>query len=645
MNTKLSFDEFDEKYHSHNREPQSDFAKIIENGLSRRDFIKQGSVVGLASFAAASTFSDALAITQDVNVDIAGFRPISTNSLDTITVPEGYSYDILISWGDPIMPGGSAFDNATRGTAQSQALAFGDNNDGMEFYHLAENRAVLAVNNEYTNLEWIIPGGEVTTTDDINKSKLAHGVSIIEIERDGSRGWQLVRDSRYNRRITPNTEMEITGIARGSDLLKTSYDPAATTAMGTWSNCGASRTPWGTYLTCEENFNGYFASTNGSVNITDEYKRYGVSEKDWGYGWYKEDKRFDIDIEPNEPNRVGYVVEIDPTEPSSTPRKLTSLGRFKHENAECVVNADGRLVIYMGDDERGEYLYKFVSSGRYDPDRGKANSELFDQGMLYVAKFHESDGRLSGRGEWVELSHGRNGLTRANGFEDQAHIQVFARDAASFVDATTMDRPEWVAVHPHNSSVYCALTNNKNRGVKKNRGGVEQVVNGPNPRAKNNYGQILRWIPDNDDHAGIDFSWNLFVVAGNPLVKEGLYRGTANINRDNIFNSPDGIKFDSHGRLWIQTDGKYSNKGDYEGMGNNQMLCADPLTGEIKRFLVGPVACEVSGITFSESGTEMFIGIQHPGEEGETSTFPNGESVPRSSVVVIYKDDGGVIGT
>ena len=642
MGIKFSFGK---KHPDCDRELQSDFEKIIEKGLSRRDFIKQTSVIGMASFASASTLGGALAATQDVNTNLMGFRPVPANSLDTVTVPEGYSYNILVSWGDPIMPGGVSFDNATRGTAQSQALAFGDNNDGMELYHLAENRAILAVNNEYTDIQRIMPGGEAVTIDDINKGRLAHGVSIIEIERDGNRGWRLVRDSQYNRRITPDTEMEITGIARGSDLLKTSYDPSAAMARGTWSNCGAGRTPWGTYLTCEENFDGYFPKTKELDNLPDEYKRYGVGEKDWGHNWQKEDKRFDINAEPNEPNRAGYVVEIDPAEPNSTPRKLTSLGRFKHENAECIVNADGRIVVYMGDDERGEYLYKFVSNRRYDPARGKANSELFEQGTLYVAKFHESDGRLSGRGEWIALVHGRNGLTRANGFEDQAHIQVFARNAATFVKATTMDRPEWVAAHPHNSSVYVALTNNKNRGKKKNRGGIEQVVSGPNPRAENNYGQILRWIPDEDDHAGTEFSWNLFVVAGNPLVKEGLYKGTANINPDNMFNSPDGIKFDNHGRLWIQTAGEFSNEGDYEGMGNNQMLCADPLTGEIKRFLVGPVGCEVTGATFSEKGTEMFIGIQHPGEDNTASTFPYGESVPRSSVVVIYKDDGGVVGT
>ncbi|MGI9392696.1 MAG: PhoX family protein [Parvibaculales bacterium] len=643
MNKKSFFNNFDGDNYDSGR--HSDFSRIVENGILRRDFLKDSAVLSIAGLASALLPGIARAAIQNVSKDLMSFSPVKANSLDTVTLPKGYSHDVLISWGDPLLPGGVPFDERTRGTAESQKLAFGDNNDGMEIFPISKKRALIAVNNESANLELILLTGKVQSRDDILKNKNAHGVSIFEIEQKGrGAGWKVVSNSRYNRRITPDTEMEITGVAKGSDLLKTSYDVRGRKARGTWTNCGAGKTPWGTYLTCEENFDEYFASSSSLVKISKEYHRYGIGKSDEGYSWYKEDSRFDISKEPNEPNRVGYVVEIDPENPNAAPRKLTSLGRFKHENAELVISKEGHIVVYMGDDEEGEHLYKFVSKKKYNPALKKKNSRLLNEGTLYVAKFGKSDGRLSGKGEWIALLYGKNGLTRKNGFENQAYIQVFARKAATFVNATTMDRPESVAAHPHNSSVYCSLSKNKNRGKKKNAGGVEQLVNGPNPRKGNNYGQIIRWIPDNDDHADGKFSWNLFVVAGNPLVKKGLYRGTANINPDNMFNAPDGLQFDNDGRLWIQTDGQYSNKGDFEGMGNNQMLCADPLSRKIKRFLVGPIACEITGLAFSDDGKQMFVGIQHPGEDKQPSTFPYG-GVPRSSVIVIYKDDGGIIGT
>lgn len=629
-----SFDDFDERNWGAGR--TSEFSALIERALSRRDVVKAG-VAGLASLI------EATGVVASSGGSAFLFQPVAANSRDTITLPEGYSWRVLVSWGDSLFPRGVAFDHTTRGTAASQGLAFGDNNDGMELYPLDGDRGILAVNNEYTNLEWLLPSGRIETEEDILKSKNAHGVSFFEIRRRG-RSWSLVRESRYNRRITPDTPMEMCGVARGSEWLQTSQDPAGVEALGTWNNCGSGRTPWGTYLTCEENFNGYFASTDDGVHLTARQRRYGIGKRDWGYGWYRQDSRFDIAIEPNECHRAGYVVEIDPLDPRVTPKKRTSLGRFKHENAACVVNKDGRVVVYMGDDERGEYLYKFVSSGRYTGSR--ENMDLLDDGVLYVARFEDAGGDLHGRGRWIALEHGAHGLVEANGFSSQAEIQVFAREAATHVGATTMDRPEWVAVHPHTSSVFCCLTNNKQRGKAANRGGVAQVLNGPNPRLENHYGQIVRWRPDDDDHAGEGFSWDLFVLAGNPLVKSGLYRGSANITIENMFNAPDGLVFDDEGRLWIQTDGAYTNKGDFVGMGNNQMLCADPETGEIRRFMVGPVACEITGAVFADGGRTLFVGIQHPGEGRQGSSFPGGDdTVPRSSVVVVTKDDGGVIGS
>ena len=415
----------------------------------------------------------------------------------------------------------------------------------------------------------------------------------------------------------------------------------AKTVFGTWSNCGSGRTPWGTYLACEENFNLSFGSADKSYKSTEEQKRYRLRKKSKDTNFYTIDERYDISKQPNEANRFGYVVEIDPSDPLSKPKKRTALGRFMHENAEVVLNHDGRVVVYMGDDARGEYLYKFVSDGVYQPNSWSMNSKLLDEGKLYVAKFGKANKRLAGKGKWIELKYGEHGLMEANGFASQAEICVHTRQAASHVQATSMDRPEWVAAHPHKAEVYCALTNNNKREINDLKS-----IEGPNPRAKNLYGQIVRWRPKNGDHTSTEFKWDLFVLAGNPVAhkRRSLYAGSRNINRDNMFNSPDGLAFDKNGILWIQTDGKYTNEGDYEGMGNNQMLLGDPGTGEIVRFLVGPVGSEVTGLTWAPDYKTMFVGIQHPGERETPSHFPyGGNSVPRSTVIAIKRNDGAEI--
>jgi hypothetical protein len=425
--------------------------------------------------------------------------------------------------------------------------------------------------------------------------------------------------------------MELTGPARGHDLVKTAQDRSGTGAHGTLNNCGSGRTPWGTYLTCEENFNGYFSSSVSDFKPSVEMARYGIKAEDRGYAWATADERFDISKHPNEPNRAGYVVEIDPLDPSSVPRKRTALGRFKHENAEIVLAANGRAVVYLGDDERGEFIYRFISSGRYV--EGGNNSDLLADGRLYVAKF--ADG---GRGEWVELT------PKSTGMKSRAEICVFTRQAASAVKATTMDRPEWVAANPWKPEVYCCLTNNTNRGKKPNAGGDATPVGGPNPRAGNKYGQIVRWAPDGGDHLADGFAWDLFVVAGNPAVHADANAGSKNIHKGNMFNSPDGLTFSPNGILWIQTDGNYSDAGDFAGQGNNQMLAADPASGEIARFLVGPRECEVTGLTWSTDRKTMFVGIQHPGEKGNSHFPDGGGATPCSAVIAIARKDGGAIG-
>jgi len=606
---------------------QTDFARLAERTISRRRLLGAGAAIGVSAFVAGSL---ALAPMPARAGSRLRFEPVAANTLDTVTVPKGYGWHVVASWGDPLWSNAPAFDPQTRGTGASQELAMGDNIDGMALFS-RDGRHVLAVNNEYANRQ-ILHGNRASkkpeTPDDVRKSKAAHGITVVEIAETGGR-WSIVKDSPYNRRITADTPMAIAGPARGHDLLKTAADSAGTTANGTFNNCGCGRTPWGTYLTCEENFDDYFSSSDPGLAPSAALKRYGVGHVSRN-AWATVDARFDIAKHPNEPNRFGYVVEVDPLTPTATPQKRTALGRLKHENAEVALAADRRVVVYMGDDERGEFLYRFVSNGRYAA--GGDNGDLLDAGRLYAARFHDG-----GKGEWIELT------PAATGMASQAEVCIHTRLAGSKVGATTMDRPEWVAVNPNNPEAYCCLTNNRDRGVKPNAGGDATPVGGPNPRKANPYGQIVRWRPEGGDHAAPRFDWDLFVVAGNPAVHSDAFAGSPNVTRDNMFNGPDGLSFDPNGLLWIQTDGDYSDGKDFAGHGNNQMLVGDPATGEIRRFLVGPKDCEVTGFVWSPDRKTLFVGIQHPGERGN-SRFPGGgDTVPRSSIVAITKNDGGPV--
>jgi secreted PhoX family phosphatase len=630
----MNFDLHDQ--HNHPRTEASDFSRMTQQAMDRRQTMKTLAAGSLAFLLQPTGFAKTPAA-QSAGVRL-GFQAVAANSLDTITLPPGYRWRVLLAWGDGVLPGATPFDAETRGTAQSQTLAMGDNNDGMSFFSLGVHHAVIAVNNEYTNYEYLFPSGRCNSLEDARKAQAAHGVTVFEVHRVAGQ-WQAQSQAKRNRRITANTPMRLSGPAAGHAWLRTQEDPTGTRVLGTMNNCANGQTPWGTYLTCEENFNGYFG-TSSTFAPEVAHKRYGLAAKDAGYNWHPFDARFDLAQNPNEPNRFGWVVEIDPHDPDSTPIKRTALGRFKHENASVVINRDGRVVVYMGDDERGEHIYKFVSKRRYDAKNPRANRDLLDEGTLYVARFEAPSDQLAGSGEWLELTHGKNGLTREAGFASQAEVLIHARLAATVVGATTMDRPEWVAAHPHRAEVYATLTNNIDRGIKPN-----QPLNGPNPRTKNVYGQIVRWRPVQGDHAATAFTWDMFVMAGNPSLHTGAMAGTSNVNADNLFNSPDGLSFDASGRLWIQTDGDYSNAKDFAGMGNNQMLCADPASGEIRRFMVGPVACEITGIAFAPDQKTLFVGIQHPGEGLKPSHFPKGgEAIPRSCIVAIHREDGGVIG-
>ncbi|AZD76064.1 PhoX family protein [Pseudomonas chlororaphis] len=623
----------------------TDLEKMV--GLSRRGFISAGALCGAAMFLGGNLLSRSVlaASVSAGSSKLLGFEGIAAATSDTITLPPGYKSSVLISWGQPLQKNGPAFDPSGNGTAAAQEVQFGDNNDGMSLFAFPDdkNRALMAINNEYTNYRYLYPhGGMPQSADDVRKALASEGVSVIEVQRRNGQ-WQFVQGSRYNRRIHGNAPIRLSGPAAGHALMKTSADKSGRKVLGTFQNCANGKTPWGTYLTCEENFTDCFGSSNAQQTFDAAQKRYGASASSRDINWHQFDPRFDLAKNPNELNRHGWVVEIDPFDPQSKPIKRTALGRFKHENAALAETRDGRAVVYMGDDERGEFIYKFVSRDRINHRNPKANRDLLDHGTLYVAIFDNGDGNPDhpkGTGKWVELSHGKNGIDASSGFADQAEVLIHARLAASVVKATRMDRPEWIVVSPKDGQVYCTLTNNSKRGED------GQPVGGPNPREKNVYGQILRWQTGRGDHGSMDFTWDLFVVAGNPAVHAGQPKGgSSNITPQNMFNSPDGLGFDKAGRLWILTDGDSSNAGDFAGMGNNQMLCADPDTGEIRRFMVGPVGCEVTGITFSPDQRSLFVGIQHPGENGG-STFPehlpNGK--PRSSVMVITREDGGIVG-
>lgn len=628
----LSWDEWDELQ---NPPPAvTDFDRVVESALSRRGFL--GGVLAFGSAAAAmgtvgNLMSSTAALAQDTSSRFQ-FKPVPIATDHTVHVPEGYTWKPLAKWGEPLFSGVPDLDPEKAVSVEHSDKVFGENTDGMELFVIGGHQ-VIAVNHEYVNPEINLPHapeGVPQSADDVKILQHMQGVTVMEVA-EGENGWHIVVDSPFNRRIHHNTPMKLSGPAAGSDLVKTDADPSGTESLGTFNNCGAGKTPWGTYLTCEENFNGYFGSTDAEFKLPDDYKRYGISAET-RYAYEKFDERFDISKHPNEPRRAGYVVEIDPSDASSTPVKRTALGRIKHENAACVIARDGRVVVYMGDDERGEFLYKYVSNGIYVP--GGDTSKLLDEGTLFVAKFAED-----GTGEWLALTPETTGMK-------MDEICVFTRQAASKVGATTMDRPEWVATNPVAIEAYCALTNNSRRGevkdgkLRTNAGGDPLEVNAVNPREKNNYGQIVRWFPANEDHADAAFKWDLFCMAGNPAVHKDAYAGSSNINEGNMFNSPDGMMFDTTGLLWIQTDGEDSNEGDYAGQGNNQMLAGDPVTGRIERFLTAPKGSEVTGMTWSSDKRTHFVGIQHP-----DAPFPDGEGkLPRSAIVAVKHEDNRIIG-
>ena len=634
--------------------------EVVQARLSRRGLIG-GGIAGAAAMSGLGALVEAIpAAAQPTSLarrTALGFTAIPVSSADTVVVAPGYTATVLIAWGDPVSDG-PAFAQDASNSAADQAQQWGMHNDGVVYFPIrrSSREGLLVQNSEYTDDGLLFPDGMADWNEEKTaKSQNGHGVNIIHVRRGRGRDrtWEVVRPSPYARRITGQTPMAIGGplAAQPVDVrLKTSADPTGLSVRGTINNCAMGFTPWGTYLACEENFNGYFRK---SVPQTDLQRRYGITANGAGYLWHTTDTRFNVDVEPNESNRFGFVVEIDPFDPESTPVKRTALGRLKHEGAWVQEARDGRIVVYTGDDEQFEYIYRYVSNQPWRRARREGLNPL-DDGVLYVAKFFED-----GWGEWLPLTPDNEAL-EAEGWTLN-DILINTRGAADIVGATPMDRPEWIDTFPRHLTAIATLTNNANRGVtgtNPRTGQPNPGVDAANPRVRNVYGHVIRWGYERD-FSESTFFWDIFALAGDPTVSMPDPNDNSTIVGDK-YGSPDGIYVAPSGRLWIQTDVSAStiNSGDYAGFGNNQMLGVDPTTGETRRFLVGPNACEITGAVMTPDERTLFIGIQHPGEPPSgnhsdpanpkgISSWPDGPAGgrPRSACLVITKDDGGKIGT
>ncbi|GFE88361.1 PhoX family protein [Steroidobacter agaridevorans] len=664
------------------------FEDLLAQRLTRRQVLQAGAAIAPMALAGCAPFA-----TSDANASKTaslGFKAIQGSKADAIVLPPGYSYDVVIRWGESLfssvpdldatkLDAGTLFEPTA---ALHQRSQFGQNCDAIHFFPLngRSDHGVLCVNNEYTDDALMFPGhpgfrglrGAVSRafveqySQVVAVSKAAQGVSIVEVKRERGR-WRFVKDSRYNRRITADTPIDIGGPARGAALMQTKDDPAGERAFGTFANCAGGETPWGTYLTAEENIQDYFANLDqlkarNDVDpfIVESHRRFRMWKAQSLYNWDMADSRFNLAVAPTEPFRFGWIVEIDPLDPTGTPVKRTALGRFAHEGASPVIARNGRVAVYMGDDDKFEYVYKFISNGRFDPKNRAANRNLLDQGTLHVARFD-----ASGKGQWLPLVFDPKGpLNAAAGFRDQADVLIKARMAAYLLGATPMDRPEDVEANPTSGRIYIACTRNENRTVEPGTvtyGGreVDTRPNAANPRGANNFGHIIEIAEAGDDHTSLEFSWEVFLLAGDPsgdrLITDlgrikpdsVYYAGYANAEDLSPIGSPDNIGFDRAGNLWMVTD------DTQPGVSNNgcwAMPTTGPNRGRLQQFMSGPVGCEVCGCQFSPDDETLFISIQHPGEGGTTaeprSHWPDGgTSQPRASVIAIRKDGGGVVGS
>ncbi len=624
--------------------------EIIATRFNRRDLLRGSLAVAAISAtvghrALAANEQPAKKASNPISFD---FKEIEAGVDHTHHVAEGYDAQVLLRWGDPLFPDASKFDPMKQ-TPEAQARQFGYNTDYIGFipFNGSSDHGLLVANHEYTNEELMFPGVGVQDSKDANFSKMtkelvdieiaAHGGAVVEIRRvDGK--WQVVKDSKYNRRITAATPMEITGPAAGHARMKTAADGTGRKVNGMINNCAGGVTPWGTWLSCEENFNGYFWGKLGDDHTeANNYKRYGLGTP--AYAWGKYYDRFDLTKEPNEANRFGWVVEIDPFDPNFVPKKRTALGRTKHEGAAGITNSDGRYVVYLGDDERFDYVYKFVTAGKVDPQNRAANFGLLDEGILYVAKYNPD-----GTGTWLPMVHGQGPLTEANGFKSQADVLIETRRAADLLGATKMDRPEDIEANPQTNRVYVMLTNNTRR--------KEDQVDAANPRANNAFGHIVEMMPEGGNHAETAFTWEVLVKCGDPSVAAVGATFSSETTKNGWFGMPDNCAIDSQGRLWISTDGNNA-KATGRADGLWALETEGERRGTSKHFFRVPIGGELCGPFFTPNDESLFLAVQHPGEVDEgTSTFENPatrwpdfkDNMPtRPSVLVITKQGGGKI--
>jgi uncharacterized protein len=631
------------------RGPAPTFGDIVQRRLSRRGLLRASLVVSAATALGAAPVARLASASparvtrdQDMSGGALTFIPISPDTSDEITVARGYRSQVVIKWGDPLFAGMPEFDINQQTPAQ-QERRFGFNADFVMYLPLplgTGNTAegLLWVNHEYTDGKMMFAGydAKAPTRDQVDVELAAHGASIVHVRKDlgGTRSVDL--SSPYNRRITANTPMRLSGPAAGDERLKTSVDGSGQTVLGMLNNCGGGVTPWGTVLTAEENFNQYFANAGSAPDDGRRaaHRRYGITAAASERLWESYYPRFDVAQEPNEPFRFGWIVEVDPYDAASVPVKRTALGRFKHEAAAGTVAPNGSYVVYMGDDERFDYVYKFVTSRGYDPNNRASNMTLLDEGTLYVARFNDD-----GSGTWLPVTYGEGPLTSAGGFASQADVLIRTRLAGDALGATRMDRPEDVEVNPVTGKVYVTLTNNSNRGTDGQPG-----IDAANPRARNNWGHIIELTERDGDHAGTSFGWEIFMLAGDPA-DEGTY--FAGFPKDQV--SPiacmDNIAFDSRGNLWIATDGQPSALKVNDGVFG--VPTQGPERGRVMQLLSAVNGSEVASLVFDPLSEALFVSIQHPGEGGSlaepTSRWPTG-SVALPSVIVVSREDGAPIG-
>lgn len=607
------------------------FESVLDSYVSRRGVLKGGLAAATVSMTGFSAMSTAGHKDKDKKKDkhsrsrLMKFEPVSIAEASgpIPAISRDYQYQVLIPWGEPLEPGGPEY--SWPPSAADQARQIGIGHDGMWFFPMDEGHSnrhgMLAINHEFGRNTHVLGKSAPESLEDVRASQHAHGVSVVEIKKRRNK-WKTVESDRA-RRIHVNTPVAFSGPVSGHPLLET---PNGNIPLGTVNNCANGYTPWGTYLTCEENFNGYFGATNlrDTWWPTPEQERYGFSENGFGYGWQNFDRRFDLSDSDyrNEDNRFGWVVEIDPMDATQKPVKRTALGRFKHEGVALTVGRGKRVVAYMGDDQRFDYIYKFVSADNWKKMRRQGKSPL-DEGKLYVARFNDD-----GTGDWLELTIDNPDL--AARFADQAEVLTYSRIAADILGATPMDRPEWTTVAP-DQTVYCTLTNNSRRGA--------DQVDAANPQGPNYDGHILHW-KDSHKHLGETFEWDIFLFAKDS-------HGT-----EDSYSDPDGLWADPDGRLFIQTDGDQTDGDNSDGavpLLNNQLLVADTRTGELRRLFAGVTDDEITGITLTPDRRTLFINTQHPGNgDPSVTNFPaplDGVTVPRDCTFVITRKDGGIIGS